>query len=320
MSSKRTIAKEWKQQKKKRKQMAWLAVFLVVAILAGSFAAYGYNQYQKSYVMVFEGERISANDLRFTILTVLFNDFDDPKSEALDRLIETLTLTHRAKTEGIVLTEEEKTELQQWAVEYMSMYGMYGIDTSFITNERVAEILATETYFEKLLEIYTADVVIDEVAFNEALADYKENNKMDYYEMNVKYAFNENHDDLAFGLLEIAEGLIDFDELTAIYSVTYDEEEGVTTAALWQLGLTPEESNRIAALNVGDISEIFELENGYFLVVEVESKTIPPDAEVEENFREAFTMQRKLEAFNVLLNEWKAQANYTINQKGYDAL
>jgi hypothetical protein len=55
-------------------------------------------------------------------------------------------------------------------------------------------------------------------------------------------------------------------------------------------------------------------------IIQMLSKTIPPEEELRETYRARYTGEKRQEMFEALLEEWKAQANYTINQRALDAL
>jgi hypothetical protein len=279
--------------------------------------------------MTFEGTRVSTNDFRFSLLSNIFSQTEDPIEDALDQLIEVMVLRERAEAAGIVLTDEEQENMLDWARSFKNMYANNGIDASFITDNRLAEILSTELYFEKLMDIYAADFVIDEEDFNREFADFKENNKMDYYDIQVKYAYSESLDDLTDARAEVEAGNMTFDELVERYHIGFDPEEGVTTTDLWQLFLEDEDNQAILALEEGDMSEVFmqllPMEQVdhlmmYSVLVQLVSKTVPPEEEIADPFREHYTAQKRAEYFRSIIDTWKTEADFTINQRALDAI
>jgi hypothetical protein len=320
MSTKRAAAKEWKRKRKQRKQMAVAGVIAAAVLFALAFGLYGLNTFRDSYVMTFEGKRISNNDFLFNVINAAMRGSEDPKAEGLNQLMEVLVLESRARAEGIFLTDEEKEEMLDWAGSIKSNYLQNGVDLSFLTDERLAEIVSSDIYHERLLEIHTAGLVINEPDFNRAFADYKENNKIDFYDATFKYAFNESMEDLESAREEWLEGTITFDELAAAHCVMFDHEsEEAATAMLWQFGLSEEDNDRVLTLQPGEISQVMLIDE-YYIILHMETLSIPPDEELKADFREQFTAQRKREAFQDIVNGWKLEANYTINQRGYDAL
>jgi hypothetical protein len=320
MSSKRAKAKELKQKKKQRKQITIIGLIAGAALIVLTFGLYGLNQFNKSYVMTFEGKRVSVNDFRFTLISTMNSESEDHKSEAFDLLLETLVLISRGEAEGVELTDDDKGNMLSWAGQYKSQFtSNYGMDMSFITTERVAEILSTEVYFENLMQKYTVDLVIDEEELEQAFQEYKENNKTEYYDMQFKYAYNLDREALETARNEVEEGNLTFDELVETQSVLYDAEEGIQTWPLSWIDVSKEDAERLAAMEVGEMSDVMETESNYPLIVQVESKEIPADEDLMENFRESYELRKRQEAFKLYVDEWKKEADYTVNQKGYDA-
>jgi hypothetical protein len=311
--------------------MAIFGVIAAAVLVVAGFGLYGLSEFNKSYVMTFEGKRISNNDFLFSIMSVLFSDTEDPKADAFDQLLEVLVLESRARGEGISLTDEDRADMESWAAELQNMYAMNGLDMSFISTGRIAEILATEVYYEQLMDIHTADLEINQADFERAFADYMENNKADYYEMTFKYAFNLFPEMLEeakaeLGTVREVDGeseeeatVFTFDDLVAEQCVMYDPEQGINTALLWQLGLSEEDARIAVGLEEGDVSPVFIVDD-YALLLQVATKNIPPDGDVEADFRERFTSERRAEAFRAIIQTWKTEADYTLNQRGYDAV
>jgi hypothetical protein len=54
--------------------------------------------------------------------------------------------------------------------------------------------------------------------------------------------------------------------------------------------------------------------------VEIESLYVPLDDEIEENFRVRYISEKRNERFREILQGWKAEADFTINQRGYDSV
>jgi hypothetical protein len=320
-------AKEWKRQRKQRRQFIAAGLIAAGLLIAAAFGLYGWDVYRQGYIMTFEGTRVSTNDFRFNLLSSLFSGAEDPKADALDQMLEVMVLKAKADAAGIVLTDEEKDDMLDWARGFKNMYQTNGIDASFISDERLAEILSTELYFEKLMHIETADFVPDEAAFEQSLAHYKENNKLEYQDVQVKFAFSQDFDALEEARAEVEAGTITFDELVERHDVGYDPEDGVMTVALWQLQLMDEDNEKIMALQESEMSEVFtqivpgeEFMTMYAVVVQVDSITVPPEEEIREIFRERHTLEKRAEHFRGLIDVWKTEADYTVNQRAYDAI
>jgi hypothetical protein len=320
MSTKRAQAREWKRKRKQRKHMALLGVTAFVVLVAAAFGFFALDNFSKSYVMTFEGTRINNNDFLFNVLNAAMRGSEDPKADGLDQLLDVLVLEHRAKAEGIVLTEDEKEEMLAWAANLRSNYRENNVDLSFLSDQRLAEIISSDIYHERLMDIHTEGLVIDEVAFNRAFADYKENNRLDYVDAVYKYAFNPSQEDLEAARERLTAGEITFDELAAELCVMFNHEgEEAASAMLWQFGLADTDNEHALSLQPGEASRVMLIDE-YYIILQMETITIPEEEELSANFRQRFTEERKAEAFSELMLEWKREANFTVNQRGYDAL
>jgi hypothetical protein len=92
------------------------------------------------------------------------------------------------------------------------------------------------------------------------------------------------------------------------------------------MGVNQEAIDAILNLKVGErtgvvtLFEPTETSPGNFAIFEVISYEIPTDEEVETTYREEYSMTKKTEIFEGILATWIEEANYTINQRAYDAI
>jgi hypothetical protein len=261
----------------------------------------------------------SANEI--STLATIFFDMADPESEAVSQLLDELVLTSRAAMHGIVLNEDEQAEILDVAEYLYELYAMFGVDLTHMPATRIVEIISSDLYFDKLMELYTSDVVVTEEEMLRAIADFKENNKAEYYDIQVKFAYTQELEPFEAARANVMAGTMSFDQLVEQHHVEYNPEVGVITAALWQLYLDNDENNKIVALSEGGISPIItqQVPQGeddyvsYYLLVQLVSKTAPPEDEFDYYFREHHISNTKIERFETILDAWKAAVNYTIN-------
>jgi hypothetical protein len=169
--------------------------------------------------------------------------------------------------------------------------------------------------------------VVNEAEFQTELDNYLENNKAQYYQIDVKYILNSDKALMDTALTELKDGAA-FDEVYAKYSTTYDETvESVPTNRLSELGLPAEINASILELQADQYSEVLELTGAatpQYLIFYVTSFTIPPEQETYDSFRQSFTDYGKETMFSGIIDEWIAAAEadklYERNQKGFDAV
>jgi hypothetical protein len=342
MSNKRAIARELKQRKKKQQQLTILGVTAGVLAIVAIFTFFGIRQDGLTYAMTYEGERVPMTDFQFGMMANgnTSSDLATLKSETQNLFIETLTLARRAKDAGIVLTDEENASMLSTAAQLRSTFTSSGYDLSFITDQRIAEIVSSDTYYTKLMEANTADYVVDEADFAVSLADFLENEKAAYYDVGLKYITVETKTeaDAAFEALTAD----NFDEMARVFMQDPPAEAPAdgeapeipeftvptaTLSALNSSGSFPAETiQQILDLEVGGRTGIITVTDettsgtgtGAYYIFEVTNYDIPAEEEVEANYREDYTLVKKNEMFRGILDQWKAEANVVINQRAID--
>ena len=320
MSSKRAKIREMKRKQKQQRTMLITGCIAAAVLLVGVLTWIGLDAYNKSYIMVFEGQRVSVNDFRFCGLFA--GSEETAKTDALDTLLTFMTLDKYARENDFVLGEEEKADLLSYCAGLKDYYAQsYGIDLSYITTERMAEMLGLDSLRTLLMERYTADYTVDETDYARKLADYTHDERVDYIEMDLKYIFTNTEEDMA-PALEALESGADFDWAVAEYSTNYNESTGVDTytlKTLYEYGyLDKETAESFLALAVGDISEVIDL-NGMYGLFKVESVRIPDADEINTLYREKYISENKEAMFDDILLEWKQNASYTVNQRAFEA-
>lgn len=318
MSTKRAKAREEKRRKKQQQQFFIIGGIVILLLIAAGFGLYGLDQYNKSYVMTFNGEKIATGDLRFCSLFAEVGENEDAKEKALDQLLTYLVMEQAAKDNGLALTEEELEETRSYAESFKSYYQQYyNVDFSSIDNDRMLEMLGLDVLYDQLLEKYTADYTVNEADFSKALADYIKNEPADYTVVNLKYIYASDAATIEEARQAIEDGMT-FDDAVIKYSEYYSEESGVETYEMKYMGLDDETMAQILTLSPGDITSTIDT-NSMSAMFYVDSITVPEESEISATYRERYISEQKNARFTEIVDEWKKNANYTLNQKGYDA-
>ncbi len=242
-------------------------------------------------IMVYEGKAVDMADFRFSVMASVGAEDEDAavvKARALELLLDFLTLEKRARDEGIVIPADEKAGMLSVIQSMKAVHAQRGTDLSFIRDERMIEFMQRDVLYSLLSEKHTDSYKVDEEAFKKELADFMENQKAAYYNIELVYYTEANEANL-IGLSEI---------------YTQLSESAV---------------NEILGLDVGERTEPVEIDSVANIVFEVKQYTIPSDAEVEKMFRDYYVSYEKDEMFKEILNGWIAEADYTLNQKAYDS-
>jgi parvulin-like peptidyl-prolyl isomerase len=318
------MIREMKRKKEQRKKITIAAGIILCVIVAGLIGLFFLNRYNETYIMTFEGKKVSVDDLNICTMFTSEDSDVSQKDQAVDHVLTSQLVTKYAALNNVALTDEELQSSIDNAENYKQYYQMIGYDTASFDSRRMGEIIATmSTLYQKLLDIYTDSYTVDETDFRKEFNDYLQNSKADYYDIQIKYIITAEEEAIQDAYSEIEAGE-DFDEVYIRYSVNAraaeDSGEPVEpeVSRLGQMGLPAEANEKILAMKPGEYSEPITLE-GYYGIFYIISYDIPPEPEVEESFRERYTFTKKDEMFTDILNGWKEAADYKINQKAYDA-
>jgi len=304
------------ERQKRRKSNIFKAVAVaVVAVIVLALAWSIWDVQNRRWIMTFEGERIATTDLEFmTTMYTMFMEPDAAKELAMRELLNGLTVMNRAEKHGISLDEDEWEDL----IEQARGQQMW-MQTEFISYERIAEILSMSALQEQLTDVYLADFVPDEEELAAELEMYIAGNRINYARKELKHLTVPEVND-AIRILATEDE--DFDDLVREYSMLYDAEVGVTTMAalgvIEMFGLNEEDADIILNMQEGErhMADI----GGQFMVLYMDTRADADEAAMEESFREQFTLRQRSEAFNDLIQTWRDEMEYEINQRAYERL
>lgn len=290
-----------------------VAVFIIAAGVLGIIRL---DMNSKSYVMVFEGKKISIDDYK---LCLLFQDGSaESKDNALSQLTDFLVIEKAAEDYGIVLTDAEKTGVSNSMTGLKESIISGGLEMPAISDERLRAILSVDLYYQKLLEELGKDFVLDEADFKSELENYRQNNRQDYIDVKLKYIMTETREAAEEARGKALSGSA-FDDVIKAYSVDYDESAGISTVTLKDISLDQEVVDQILALKVSELTGVIDL-GDVFVVFEAAEITVPSDVELEASFKELYIQNRNYDVFDHELEQWRANAVYTVNQKAIDAI
>ena len=326
MSSKRVAAREWKRKRKQQKQATKLAIAGVCVLAIAIIGYIGWDLWSRTYVMTFEGQRISTADMR-DFMTAGAEGVD-PRAQALEGLTQFLLINQAAHQNNIALTAEDWAGIEANITQMREMYEAFGMDMPDISDERMTELMSMEILSERLMDIYTADFEIDEADFEEALIQYLTFNRADHVDMNFRYHISDSmiaariaQDDL------FAVGPDGFDEIIirdmALVTGQDEADIEVPTITLAELRQVADISftavNDIISLEAGQLSDPIQLDENTYMVLIVDFVNIPADEEIEEIFLEQYTRQQRVMIFSDIVEGWREVADIRINQRGVNA-
>lgn len=337
MSAKRAAAKEWKRKRRRQRLMVRLGVtaFCVLAVAGMGYLAW--DMWSRTYVMTFEGQRISTADMRFfTNFASILGGGADPRVQGLDQLTQFLLIDQAAQRHNITVTEEEIAQIE----ENLEFLQMIGLELPDIPHDRIVELMSMDTFSEQLMDIYAADYTIDEVLYQTELFNFLAANRVNFIDMDFRVHISETMtaariawDDFAAADPE------DFDEIimrdmqltTGIDASEFDASEfeeafvpTVPTITLEDLRENPDISpsvvDYLTSLAVGEFSEPVQIAEDFIAIFIADSFYMPPDEEMAEVFREQYIRNQRIQIFSDVIEDWRGEADIQINQRGINAI
>jgi len=175
MSKKRVEAREWKRKRRQKRMAFYAAVMAFCLAVAGVVAFVVWGNHQEGFVMTVDGQPVATADFRF------FNAMGLDENMMADFMV----MEQRAERYNIAPTAEEREALLAQAQDWYDMFQNNNVSGPEL--ERMADFLFAMQYETQLMEIYTADVALDEATFAEELADFINNRRAEYVDMQLQF-------------------------------------------------------------------------------------------------------------------------------------
>jgi len=308
---------EIERKKKALRTRHTLSLLGVVLVIVIAIAWVIWDSQSRSWIMNFEGDRISIADAQFMVASYsMFGEMDGLVDMAMDELIDTLIVLRRGEQHGVGITPEEHAEMTE---NMAGQLGWMGID--FIHPARAGELMSMGGVQTRLMDIYVPNYTPDPAEFQQALANYIADNAENYANFEVKFAVTDTNED-AINVWSLVSETENFDDLIREHSVFYDEEFGIQTLDARQfaedLMLGDEDTNIIMNLQNGE-AHIVQFDE-QFIVLYMYDRSEANPVVMEASFYTNFTNTRRHEEFRALRDAWRLEANYTINQRAYATL
>ena len=272
-------------------------------------------------VMVFEGEPIFENDLRFVAgIMGLTPDTEEAQNAAMVQLIEFMTVIHHANRHGLGITQEDMDGMLPVAEMNVGIMGLSGM----ITDERLVDFFAVGTLLSRLLDHYVTNYTPNIADYQHEFTAFAEANRNFLADIQLKYIVNQDLGTMqSIHHLLVTEGTGNFDELAREYSIFYGVDGGAVNydinLFLQIFGLYDHDKNAIFQLQAGDVSHVFYIEDFFFLVY-IQSRVEATDAEIEQAFIDTHAFAHRAGSIDELLDRWIASAEYTINNSVLEAM
>ena len=324
--------------------VVFVAVLLTVWTLVQARALSYVLTYTTEIDGVTQTHRISTNDFK---LLILYNeDSWHPMEDAMDFLVNILTIEQAASVRNLSLTADELQHVREVAQQDKDFINAQIPQLNRVSIEFIERVHSFSYLAHRIIEVILDDVgfVLDEEEFSRELADYMVFMQLDYIEARLRYVIttsaelaNEAKSVLEEGEMTFEEILMEFfydsqiaeiedietmDELLEAYGFeTLDEFiEQFHATELWELGNLPahvlgiEDINHLVSLEVGEVSNVLRFEEGMYVVFILDHIEMPPDdmiemihAEIEEMFTQMYLDDHRWEAFQSEFQRWQEE-------------
>jgi len=305
-----------------------IALVIVVSIGIGIWIVQ-----DRRWIMRYDGGRVAAADFR-ALHDLQFEGNPAAREAAMTSLQGIVVLRDRAIRHEVDFTPEEREEaesqMQSWRNELQWNFGWDIV--GYISNARMAEIFNTTNQFERLTDIYVPTYDVDEEEFSEIWETYIEANLHNHMDLQVHFIALESWEEIEE--VEAQLGEVPFEELMREYITWMDEDfeiepEPLTGDLGWlpslqQMALSEEDQEFLLNMEAGEYSHIITLWNmeigePLFVIFNMVSRNDEVDLEeVEAGFRVDFIDVRRRDLFHDLVLEWVEEANFVVNQRGYN--
>ena len=311
-NNKRIKNREIERARKQQRRLFSIVASVVALIIVAAIAWGIWDTQSRRWIMRFDGDRISTSDFLY-----LTGGSSDPavKDQALESLVQILTILDRAEQNNVGINDEELAEFA------MVAEWMHNGLVPFITPERAGEFLAaTEPQLGLLLlnrlrDIYAPadDVEVDEAAF----AAYIEEERDNF--VNVMYVLIEESEDAAAALAQV--GTVPFEDIIAEFDQIFGGDVHITSVPqlVNDYDLTQEQREALLALPTGEVSGLMTVPDGwlegYYILVYLESRTS------DEEIRDIFIDIQRWDLMGEIVEGWVREANdnkVTINQRAFN--
>jgi len=329
---------EIERQVKKRQLIFRIVAIGIAAIFLAATAIGIWTVQDRRWIMRYDGGRVATADFR-VIFDRQFENNPAARSAAIQTLQGLVMIIDRAEEHDMILTAEERAEhdeAERAGREELRQF--QGFDHfAYISVERTVDLFHTGPLIDRLIDLYVPTYTIDEEEFDEIWEAHEENDFQDFWDIQTIFLFLESEDEIieAYGLIDT----MPFEDLIRQFDVWVDDETEITPmgltpdheqgqggllTALQQMMLSEEDREALLALQAGETSGIIEVLNmeifePAYIIVHVLSRDDEVDLNEAKNIvRDNMILAGRHETFHELVLTWVEEANFRINQRGYN--
>ncbi len=275
----------------------------------GNFVARYQQSMYDQFLLSYYGEGMWTTDMSGTGSTLQ----DDTKDGVIDDMESQYLAKSHAADYGVELSEEQNTAIAEAAAKFIS-------DNPAETIEVMG---ATEDYVKQYLEYRTYYTLVSEAAKDASDADIKDEDcwmrSFSYVLFDTTGSTDEEGNLVEYTDEEISDMKAQASQLSTSEDFDATVEELGLTAQTYSYLKGEEEDDTMdfsiieaaESLSEGDVSDVIEVEGTGFYVIRLDSDH---DEDASQTKRESL----QSEAFDALMETWKAEITWTVNEKAWD--
>jgi len=312
------LAREKAAKVKFTKKIIAVTIAAVLIIGGGLFAFWQIERLSIGYILTFDNEKISIEEFK---LYLVMSDGNNPKEEAIERLMDFLIMSKEAKERNIELSQSEIDEIKA-DIEYSKNF--IPLNKLKIKEERLIEIFGLEFLFLKLIDKVAEDsnFVLNEEMFSEEF-EHIRSHYHDFKDLDVKYVLTLTREDAEQAREALLVDSSSAEIVIREYSMGYEDESiEIEVLRLSEIEvLNQAHVEHLLSLQVSDISDVISIDGQFYLVFIIEDVIIPTAEEVrevEELYRERYTDYEMYQLFVDEFITWKEESEIKLNEKAYD--
>ena len=275
----------------------------------GNFVARYQQSMYDQFLLSYYGEGMWTTDMSGTGSTLQ----DDTKDGVIDDMESQYLAKSHAADYGVELSEEQNTAIAEAAAKFIS-------DNPAETIEVMG---ATEDYVKQYLEYRTYYTLVSEAAKDASDADIKDEDcwmrSFSYVLFDTTGSTDEEGNLVEYTDEEISDMKDQASQLSTSEDFDATVEELGLTAQTYSYLKGEEEDDTMdfsiieaaESLSEGDVSDVIEVDGTGFYVIRLDSDH---DEDASQTKRESL----QSEAFDALMETWKAEITWTVNEKAWD--
>lgn len=246
---------------------------------------------------------------------------EEVKNSVMSKILETHVIGTHARDYGIELAKEEEAEIEEVAASFIGNYEPAVLEAAGATLDYTKEVFSKATLARKVRDAAVADIDLE-------VSDEEAKQKTITYTWiatvgvpDAEGNFTTMSEEEKLTLKEKAEEIVEKAREDADF-------EGIINQALFTPATVSYGSDLQAEgveefllqaaeqLNEGEVSDVIEKEDGYYIV----KLNALFDEEATNQKKEEIIEQRKQEAFQEIYNGWVADAEFVINEEVWSGI